>query len=107
MAAFSIPMTPINSATVTAGTVSANIDLGTTVHQQYRLQNNGSNVIYYGLGADNTAAATVATGTMAPNCHPVLPGAIEVFTRGPTQQFLAYITSTGTSPLFITSGHGA
>lgn len=107
MSNFSIAFTPKASAVITATTTTGNIDLGATTNQQIRLQNGGSVPVYFALGADSTTAATVATSTLATTSHPILPGAIELFTRGPTQQYLALITGSSTAAIYISTGHGS
>lgn len=107
MAGYSIPLTPGTSATMAVTTASSNIDLGFTVHQQVRLQNVGTTVLYFGFGSTSATVATVATSTPAANCHQLQPGAIEIFTRGSGDQYLAAIMGTGTANLYITTGHGS
>jgi len=73
---------------------------------QYRIINNGSQIVFLGVGstsAQATASATVITtnGTAIP----ILPGTDEILSFGFNAWFTG-ITSTGSSQVFITPGNG-
>lgn len=106
MAAYSLPMTLGNSGAMAVTTASSTIDLSAVTHQQVRLQNTGSVGVYFGFVSAATGVATVATSTMAAACAYLAPGAIETFTRGPSDRYLAAITGSSTSTLQISTGHG-
>lgn len=107
MSNFSISFTPARSAALAVGNTSANIDLGDiTGSQQVLIRNTGSTICYYAFGATSATAATVATSSLAADCHPISAGAIEMVTRGPAMRYLAHINGTS-GTIQITLGHGA
>ena len=105
-----MPFTPMgNTVTFLAAATppTAVQALSTTVGgTQYRIHNSGSAIIYIGVGANATAAATMANTTPAGSTITMVPNSVEVFTFNANQYFTA-ATASGTSQVYVTPGDGA
>lgn len=98
-----------NTVTFTASTsapTAAQANARTLGSTQYLVTNGGAVTVFVGFGSTNAAAvanAVVVTNTSP--AVPVLSGTTQVFTLTPGL-FFTGITSSGTSPVYITPGEG-
>lgn len=67
-------------------------------HQVMRVYNAGTQIAFCRWG---TGAQTATTSDM-----PVVPGVVEVFTKAPSDNTFAGITSSSTATVYITCGEG-
>lgn len=92
-----------NTVNLTVGTATANVaitraGLGT---QSIRLTNIGANVIFFTLGKDNTATASLTTSV------PVLPNSVETFLLPNDMSYIAAISAATGNTLYVTTGESA
>ena len=102
--------TPLgNTVTFTAATAAPTPvqALSTTIGgNQYRIINNGTVIVFLGLGttsslANSNAAIISTTGSSIP----ILPGTDEILSFVPNAYFTG-ITSSGTATIYVTPGDG-
>jgi len=106
------PFTPTGNTVVFTASTSAPTPVqasttGGLGSNQYRIINAGTSLVFLGYGANAsvaTSGAVVATSTQA-NCLAILPGTEEIITFVPNAYFTG-ITSSGSSPIYITAGDG-
>lgn len=104
MSYHTLPMTPIESAAVSVISTGAGTTL--TINQSQsralRLMNAGTQVVYYSMGKTASAAGSA----MAADCHPLLPGAVEVFMQDGTSTSINFLAASGTQTVYVTAGYG-
>jgi hypothetical protein len=74
-------------------------------NSEVRLYNSGTNIAFVEFGETSSVVATVPNGATKGSV-PVAPGTVEEFRVGPGIQFCAAITSSSTTTLWISPGHG-
>lgn len=93
-----------NGSALAVTTSSARVDYNGGIGARHvRIHNAGSVTAFVSLGG-SAAAATVPTGSQNGTAFPVPAGAVEVLASG--QSYVAAITSSGSTTLYITPGEG-
>lgn len=98
-----LPFTPQpgGNVTVSATTTSSASAIGAgSGLSQVAIKNAGSNTAFIKFGTDNTVTATSAD-------FPILPGEANLLTKSEAHTYIAAITGSSTTTLYVTPGAGA
>jgi len=94
------------TAATTAPTSAAAPSLAPTTRpaREFRVVNAGAEVVFLGVGVDDTAAKAAAV-SLAAGAIPVLPGAVEIIGL-PAGSFFTGRTAANTAVVYVTPGVG-
>lgn len=94
------------AATTSPQTIAlAALDQGDNVN--LRFVNAGANPVCYATGPTAVAAAAAAvTSAWALNSTPLMPNAIEIFTKPLGDNFIGYVATASTSTVYVSTGTG-
>lgn len=97
-------MTPIVSALIAVSSSAGGTTLTVPQSQSraLRMVNAGTADVYYSMNG----TAAVPTSTMEADCHPLRPGAIEVFMQDGATTTINFLAASGTQNVYVTAGYG-